>query len=225
MYSRLKVPIAKPAWKVVLPPLAVGILLLFTPLKWAAVVCLVGAGSVLCFFRDPERAIPVVPNAVLSPSDGKVVSVQRVSCSEFPNGEALWVSIFLSLLDVHITRSPLASKITSIAHFPGKFFSALSEQSSEQNEHMLMHFQHGSETLLVKHIAGVLARRIICHRRIGEAVGGGDRVGMICFGSRVEIWLPPATALKVYPGMRVRGGQTIIGILAAREPGNKERNA
>ena len=225
MDNRFKFPIAKPAWKLALPLLGVGVLLLLlTPLKWAAVICWAGAGSVLFFFRDPDRPIPAVPNAVLSPADGKVLSVQRVPHSEFPNGEALRVSIFLSLLDVHITRSPWASRITSITHCPGKFLSALSDQASDRNEHMLMHFQRGSEVLVVKHIAGILARRIICQRSVGESVGMGERVGLICFGSRVEIWLPLTTALKAYPGMRVRGAQTIIGILPVHEPERKERN-
>ena len=224
MDNRFKFPIAKPAWKMALPLLGLGVLLLLTPLKWGAVICWAGAGSVLFFFRDPDRPIPAVPNAVLSPADGKVLSVQRVPHSEFPNGEALRVSIFLSLLDVHITRSPWASRITSITHCPGKFLSALSDQASDHNEHMLLHFQRGSEVLVVKHIAGILARRIICHRRVDENVGMGERVGMICFGSRVEIWLPLTTALKAYPGMRVRGGQTIIGILPVHEPERKERN-
>lgn len=225
MDNRFKFPIAKPAWKLALPLLGVGVLLLLlTPLKWAAVICWAGAGSVLFFFRDPDRPIPAVPNAVLSPADGKVLSVQRVPHSDFPNGEALHVSIFMSLLDVHITRSPWASRITSVTHCPGKFFSALSDQASDHNEHMLLHFQRGSEVLVVKHIAGVLARRIICQRSVGENVGMGERVGMICFGSRVEIWLPLSTALKAYPGMRVRGAQTIIGILPVHEPERKERN-
>jgi phosphatidylserine decarboxylase len=224
MDRRFKLPIAKYAWKLALPLLGVGALLLLTPLKWAVVLCWAGAGSVLFFFRDPDRAIPVVPDAVLSPADGKVLSVQRVPFDGFPNGEAQRVSIFMSLLNVHITRSPWASKITSITHHSGKFFSALSDHASDRNENMLVHFQRGSEMIAVKHIAGAVARRIICHRRVGDSVDMGERVGMICFGSRVDVWLPVSTALKAYPGMHVRGGQTIIGIMPAHEQERKERN-
>lgn len=224
MDSRFKLPIASPAWKLALPLFGIGVLLLLTPLNWAAVVFLASTASILYFFRDPDRPIPIVPNAVLSPSDGKILSIQRVPYSESRNGEAVRISIFLSLLDVHITRSPWASSITSITHHPGKFFSALREKASDCNEHLLVHFQRGSDVLVVKHIAGILARRIICQRHIGDSIRMGERVGMICFGSRVEILLPLSTALKAYEGMRVRGGQTILGILPAHEPESMKRN-
>ncbi len=169
------------------------------------------SGGSRFFFRDPERTPPAVPGAVLAPADGRVREVR-----ELPDpfvGEAVRVSIFLSPLDVHVNRSPIAALVTDVEYRPGRFLAAYRSQASEENERWTLRLQGESARVTVSQIAGVLARRVVCRARPGDKLRAGERFGLIRFGSRTDLFLPKGTMLRCRSGDRVRGGETIIGVL------------
>jgi len=156
----------------------------------------------LYFFRDPERVAPAGPYAV-SPADGKVVAVKQ------ENGGTR-ISIFLNVFDVHVNRSPIAGRITSVEYHKGKFLVASKEQASTENEMNTITVEGGGSKVIFKQIAGLIARRIVCWKKTGDNVGLGERIGLIKFGSRVDIWLGPEWTIAVRPGERVQGGSSIL---------------
>lgn len=164
------------------------------------------------FFRDPERIVPHGENLVLSPADGKVVSIAPATESELFQGAATRISIFLSPLDVHINRMPVAGKIDDVNYKRGSFLAAYKTEASERNEqNALKIMSGGGHTVGVVQIAGVLARRIICRVRQGQSLGCGERFGLIMFGSRTDTYLPAGCSVEVVEGQRVKGGETILG--------------
>jgi phosphatidylserine decarboxylase len=164
----------------------------------------------LWFFRDPERIIPADPGAVVSPADGKVTDVSEVRLS---GGKFKRVSIFLNVFDVHVNRSPLAGVIRGARYQPGKFLNAMNPQCAECNEQNTVTVEGEGHTVIFKQIAGLLARRIVFTKNIGDAVERGERVGLIKFGSRTDILLGPSAEIFVKVGDRVKGGSSIIGFL------------
>jgi len=160
------------------------------------------------FFRDPHRSIPTEPGIVLAPADGLVTIVRLADGAENP--ESL-VSIFLSPLDVHINRSPISGMITEIAYKRGKYLMAMKKESRLLNEQNTLTIQGDGLTVRCTQIAGILARRIVCWKRQGERVKCGERFGMIKFGSRTDVLMPPNVDVVVHEGMHVRGGVTIVG--------------
>lgn len=169
---------------------------------------------VICFFRDPERVIPPGEKAVLSPADGKVVQVQPCVEERFMKGPAIKVSVFMSVFNVHVNRSPLPGRIIDSAYARGKFLRADLNQASFSNEQnaLLVETAEGVRLLVVQ-IAGLIARRIVCWVKKGDAVERGQRFGLIRFGSRLDIYLPENTALQVQLGQKALAGQTILGYL------------
>jgi len=165
------------------------------------------------FFRDPERMAPGVGGAVLSPADGRVVDV-RDELDDPLVGPARQVSIFLSPLDVHINRSPIDGRVVSVDHRPGEFLPAYRAEASARNEQTTVVIEGESGRVVVRQIAGTLARRIVCRVRPGDRLRAGERFGMIRFGSRTEIVVPVSTRLTVRVGDRARGGETIVGMRA-----------
>jgi phosphatidylserine decarboxylase len=164
------------------------------------------------FFRDPERIIPTGENLILAPADGKVVSIAPVTPSGMFAGSATRISIFLSPLDVHINRTPVAGKISEVRYQRGAFLPAYNEAASERNEQNALKIVDGAgRSLGVVQIAGVMARRIVCRAKVGDDMGRGDRFGLIMFGSRTDTYLPHGCSVEVGEGQRVRGGETIIG--------------
>ena len=166
------------------------------------------------FFRDPDRVVPTRPEAVVSPADGKVIAAGLQDRSPFHEGACLKVSIFMSVFNVHVNRIPHEGRIKQIRYFPGKFFSANLDKASRHNEHnaMWLETDKGQPICFVQ-IAGLIARRIICYAQEGDRVQRGQRFGLICFGSRLDIYLPPETLLKVAVGDRVSAGTTVLGDL------------
>lgn len=161
------------------------------------------------FFRDPTRKPPTDANVVVSPADGRVT---RVSVLEEANkSSSTLVSIFLSPLDVHINRAPIAGEITSVSYIRGKFLIATDEKASLVNEQNVLTIKGETITVVCKQIAGILARRIICWKQVGERVALGERIGLIKFSSRTDLVLPPNVEVLITVGARVRGGTTIIG--------------
>jgi len=161
------------------------------------------------FFRDPERRPPLDPNVVVAPADGRVTRVKPVG--EVEGRSSTLVSIFLSPLDVHINRAPIAGEITNVAYTRGKFLMATKEDASLVNEQNALTIKGERITIVCKQIAGILARRIVCWKRAGEKVALGERFGLIKFSSRTDILLPANVDVVVAVGARVRGGTTIIG--------------
>jgi phosphatidylserine decarboxylase len=146
------------------------------------------------------------------------VSIDEVPDERFPGGRACRISIFLSIFDVHVQRAPLAGSVEGVDHRPGKFLNALNDKCSEDNEHTSILLHHDHLPVLVRQIAGAIARRIVCPLHPGDRVEKGDRIGLICFGSRVEAYLPLKAVVKVKPGLRVCGGESVLAILDEQNP-------
>jgi len=164
----------------------------------------------LWFFRDPERAIPDSVDAVVSPADGKVTEVSPVLMNGVPHTR---ISIFLSVFDVHVNRSPLAGVIREVRYQKGKFLNAMNPASAEHNEQNAVTVEGEGQTVVFKQIAGLLARRIVFNKKVGDRVGRGERVGLIKFGSRVDVLLDPSAALQIKLGDRVKGGSSVLARL------------
>jgi phosphatidylserine decarboxylase len=167
--------------------------------------------AIAAFFRDPERQAPVGEGLVVSPADGKVVSVAGVKGDSPFLGSATRVSIFLSPLDVHINRTPVEGRIAKVTYQQGKFLAAYKEEASQRNEqNALSIVDSKGRTLGVVQIAGVVARRIICRAKPGDRLARGERFGLIMFGSRTDTYLPESCQLEVTEGQRVKGGETVL---------------
>jgi phosphatidylserine decarboxylase len=180
----------------------------------------------LWFFRDPERTPPAGEGLVLSPADGTVVDIEEVDEPDYLGGKALRVGIFLSVFNVHVNRSPLAGTVGHVKYRPGRFLAAFNEKASLENESNAIGLETAFKAadgkplrVLVKQIAGIIARRIVCACQVSQGLMRGERFGMIKFGSRTELYLPVGSVpgLKVKIGDRVRGGLTVIGVLRGED--------
>lgn len=169
------------------------------------------AAFFLWFFRDPERTIPMEPGQIVSPADGVVTDEEWI---ETTAGSRLRLSIFLNVFDVHVNRSPVAGMVKLVEFRKGEFLNAMKAESVLNNEQTLIVIDAGDYEVSFKQIAGLLARRIVCNLKAGDSVERGQRVGLIKFGSRVDVLLPAEATLKVKTGMRVRGGATVLAEIA-----------
>ena len=176
----------------------------------ALVPLLLGVGFCLYFFRDPERIPPPGDHLVVSPADGRVLEVVEEHEARFLDAPVTRVSIFMSPLDVHVNRSPVAGGVELVRHTAGKFRAAFHDKASLDNERNAVVLEGGGRRYLVVQVAGALARRIVCRRRVGDRLARGERYGMIMFGSRVDLFLPAGVAPRVAKNDRVRGGLTVI---------------
>ena len=165
------------------------------------------------FFRNPSRQTPEGEDLVVSPADGKVIDIKKAEEKDPLTEDSLRVSIFLSIFDVHINRIPATGEVASIQYRPGKFLAAFDKRASEVNEQNSVLISSEKAKILINQIAGLIARRIVCWVTEGDKVRKGEPYGLIRFGSRVDIFLPLKTDLKVKVGDRVRGGETILGVL------------
>jgi phosphatidylserine decarboxylase len=163
---------------------------------WVALFC-------LYFFRDPERVIPAGPVAV-APADGKVVAVKAETA------ELNRISIFLNVFDVHVNRSPVGGRITAVEYRKGRFMVASREECSAENEQNVITVEGEGTRVVFKQIAGLIARRVVCHKRPGDLVATGERIGLIKFGSRMDVLLGPEWEIVVRPGMRVAAGSSVL---------------
>jgi phosphatidylserine decarboxylase len=184
-----------------LPPTIAGVVLAGHHLAWAAlsVVTLGAWVFVFLFFRDPERTIPTDPDLLVSPADGVVTHVDEVEVPDFAGGRALRVSIFLSVFNVHVNRTPRAGRVTSVRYFPGEFLDARHRECSVRNEQLWIDFvdERLGCPLRVRQVSGAIARRIVCNVGVGEQMAAGERFGMIKFGSRTEVFVPPEVVAEV----------------------------
>ncbi|MBI4734751.1 MAG: phosphatidylserine decarboxylase [candidate division NC10 bacterium] len=210
----VRLPIERDGFVFILPTLGVSALLFLLHFPGTGTGVLLLAAFLVYFFRDPERAIPQGERLVVAPADGRIVAIKPFPDWKGPFGEPLTrVSIFLSVLDVHVNRAPLTGMVNAVTHSPGRFVAAWGEAASAENEQTLIHFASPDGDVWVKQIAGLLARRIVCRVKPGQKVAAGDRIGLIRFGSRVDCILPATAELRVRRGQAVRGGSTILGII------------
>jgi len=207
----VRVPVAAEGWRFIAPPAVLAGLLAGIGAWRAAAVAAVPALAFLGFFRDPARRPPALAKAVLAPADGKVMAIAEVDDAWV--GPALRISIFLSPLDVHINRAPVGGLVGSVTYAAGKFLAAYRPEASEMNERCTVAIESDAARVSVRQIAGVLARRIVCRVRAGDKLEAGDRYGLIRFGSRTDLFVPRGTAVRVRVGERVRGGESIVGVL------------
>ena len=179
-----------------------------------ALIGLVVTFFICYFFRDPDRVIPNYTGALVSPADGKVVFADQVDNSRFYEGPCIKISIFMSIFNVHVNRIPHEGLVKAVNYYPGKFFSANLSKASKHNEHnaIFLETEEGKNICTVQ-IAGLIARRIICKVQEGDNVARGGRFGLICFGSRLDVYMPPDTTLNVTVGNRVKAGTSVLGDL------------
>jgi phosphatidylserine decarboxylase len=198
------------------PLILAGVVLIFLGLAghwpWLTVIGCLASVFFVYFFRDPERNIPGGPEAIVSPADGRVVVVDEVQEHEFLKSSARRVAIFMNVFDVHVNRSPVAGTVKEMQHRPGEYKAASRQDAALRNEQnaVVLSNDTGRQVLVVQ-IAGLLARRIIPFVKIGQQLARGERFGMICFGSRVDVYLPQEAEIQVKVGDRVKAGSSIIG--------------
>ena len=209
-----KFPVAKEGMIFIIPLGALSLLLWIMSFSALAAFCSFLTFFVIYFFRDPERAIPPGEKAILSPADGKVIQVQPCVEDRFLRGPAIKISVFMSVFNVHVNRNPLTARIIDSSYSAGKFLRADLDLASAANERnaLLVETAEGARLVVVQ-IAGLIARRIVCWVKKGDRVVRGRRFGLIRFGSRLDIYLPPSTQLQVRVGQKALAGQTILGYL------------
>jgi phosphatidylserine decarboxylase len=179
-------------------------------------VWLVFALFTLYFFRDPDARTPREPNLVVSPAHGKVDVIDELVEGTFMGGRCRRISIFLSVIDIHTQNAPVGGRLALVRHTPGKFLNALKTESAEQNENLLLGFESSErpgENIGVRLIAGLLARRIVPFAKLGDKLDRGDRISLIQFGSRTDLYLPMDAKVQVSLGQRVVGGETVMAAL------------
>lgn len=186
-------------------------------LHWTIVgVALAGlALFIFCFFRDPERVIPVETGAVVSPADGRVVVVTDEESGGKPGKR---ISIFLAIWNVHVNRAPAAGTITGMLYRPGKFLAAMKERASFENEQNVFALKTEAGEMVFKQIAGLIARRVVSWKKAGDTVARGERIGLVRFGSRVDVWLPRDAEILVRVGDNVKGGSSVLALWANQKP-------
>jgi len=191
--------------------LAVAVVLAWVTGDWAwSIAPVLLAAFFLWFFRDPERTIPSEPGLIVSPGDGLVTETVVI---ETPEGPRQRISIFLSVFNVHINRSPIAGELTRVRYQKGQYLNAMNPASADQNEQNIATVRGEGIEVTFKQIAGLLARRIVFNLREGDTVERGQRVGLIKFGSRVNVLLPAEAELRVHVGQRVKGGASVLAAM------------
>jgi len=193
-----------------LPLVAAAILIGWLTAPGWGVPALLLAGFFLWFFRDPERRIPDAAGAVVSPADGKVTDVSSVTVDGIPRTR---ISIFLNVFNVHVNRSPISGVISDVCYQKGKFMNAMNAASAEENEHNTVTVEGEGQKVVFKQIAGLLARRIVFTKKVGDPVQRGQRVGLIKFGSRVDVVLDAAAKVEIEIGDHVKGGSSVLAYL------------
>ena len=195
--------------------IAVAVVLAWTTGQWAwGIPAVLLAAFFLWFFRDPERTIPTGPGLIVSPGDGLVTETVSIST---PDGPQRRISIFLNVFDVHVNRSPIGGVLTKVRYQKGQYMNAMNPASAEGNEQNIVTVRGEGMEVTFKQIAGLIARRIVFSPREGDRLERGQRVGMIKFGSRVDIIFPAEAEFRVKPGQRVKGGESILAAMPVPE--------
>jgi phosphatidylserine decarboxylase len=210
-----KLPIAREGIPFILTGIGLTCVFLILDLLVLAIPLAVLTSFIIFFFRDPERNLVNSEKAVLTPADGKIIAIERLANGDnrFPD-TAVKLSIFMSVFNAHINRIPVGGRINQLTYHPGKFFSANLDKASLHNENnMVLLETDNREKIVLVQVAGLIARRIVCWVKAGDYVKAGQRFGLIRFGSRLEVYLPPDSTITVRKGEKVKAGQTIIGYL------------
>ncbi len=197
----------KDGYKFAAGPIVLGVIAAALHWNWIAGVFIFLGIFVLFFFRDPQRMPPADEETIVSPADGRVMEVVEESLNGQPGQR---ISVFLSVFNVHVNRSPVAGKITKIEYRTGKFYAAMRGKASAENEQNAFTVESERGVVVFKQIAGWVARRIVVWKAVGDSVMRGERIGMIRFGSRMDIWLPQGVKIVVKPGQNVAGGTSIL---------------
>ena len=201
-------------WPFILGSVAVAVIGAFAVHTALGVAFLVLAALFLFFFRDPERPITQADKGVISPADGRVMVSGAPIGQDFPAGDWQQISVFLSPMDVHVNRIPIGGRITKVRYHPGRFLPAFKPEAGDLNEYTEVWIDHGGQTIVVRQIVGILARRIVCRTQEGAEVKAGDRYGVMKFGSRMDVFIPTTASLRVKVNDRVVGGVTVMAVLS-----------
>jgi phosphatidylserine decarboxylase len=213
MMKNYGIPVASEGWPFIIPLFVLTVLLLAFGWRSIGCVSLTFTLFVLFFFRDPERSVPEGKDVVVSPADGKVIVVKDIYEPDYLKQDVKQISIFLSVFNVHVNRAPCGGIVETVRYNPGRFHVASVDKASLDNEQTAVVITNGKYKVLVKQIAGLIARRIVCYAKPGDTIKTGERYGLIRFGSRVDIFLPKESELKVKVGDRIKGARDIIGVL------------
>jgi phosphatidylserine decarboxylase len=204
-------PIARPGYRFILMGLITALLGLWAGWLYFFLGVILTVFFVY-FFRDPERRVPAEAGVVISPADGRVISLERVREEHFLKQPAQKLSIFMNIFDVHVNRAPVAGRVQGTVYQPGRYLAADRPEAPDQNEQLALHLKDtkGFDIVMVQ-IAGLVARRIISYVQKGDELDRGERVGLICFGSRVDLYFPEECQVQVHIGQKVKAGSSILG--------------
>jgi phosphatidylserine decarboxylase len=202
-------------WPFIGGALALALVAAFAVHTLLGLALLILAGFFLFFFRDPDRIITQSDAAVLSPADGRVLVAGAPTGQALSSGSWQQISIFLSPTDVHVNRMPISGRVTKVEYHPGRFLPAYRADAGDLNEYTEVWLDHNGQTVVVRQIVGVLARRIVCRTKEGEVVRAGDRFGVMKFGSRMDVFVPASASIAVKVNDRVIGGVTVIARLTS----------
>jgi phosphatidylserine decarboxylase len=198
---------ARDGYRFLAPPLALGIIAAVFGLVGTSVALLALAALIAYFFRDPERKPPVDPAVVVSPADGRVMEVVAESLDGQPGRR---MSIFLAVWNVHVNRSPMSGRLQRVEYRPGKFYAAMRARASAENEQNVFYLDTGRGRIVFKQVAGWIARRVVSWKSPGDTLVLGERIGLIRFGSRMDVWLPEDAEVVVQPGQHVSAGESVV---------------
>ena len=207
-------PVARPGYPFIFSSAFTTAVFALLGLTALALIGLFVTFFIVFFFRDPDRVTPDTPNAVISPADGKIIGIEDTDNADYYDGNCKKISIFMSVFNVHVNRVPFTGIVQRISYHPGKFLSANLDKASSDNERnaVFLETENGTRITFVQ-IAGLVARRIICGLQEGRSVVRGQRFGMICFGSRLDVYVPLETEIKIAKGDVVRAGSSVLGVL------------
>lgn len=218
-YRSTTSPVASEAFPFAMPLLVITFVCFALGCKVFGVIAFFAFVYVLAFFRNPERYGTRNPNEIIAAADGKIVAAGMIHHPDFEDGQCLRVAIFMSVFDVHINWAPIAGQVTAATYHPGKFINAMEDKCGEENERKVLVLRaHNGFPVVVKLVAGLIARRIVCPLEPGDKLNKGDKIGLIRFGSRVELLLPSGCQLHVSAGQRVRGGESVVATLPPGVP-------
>ena len=210
--SQTAFPIARAGYPFIFASAFVTAVFALLEIGFLSVLGLLVTGFICWFFRDPDRLIPNEDGVIVSPADGKVIKIEQIDATPHYEGACIRISVFMSIFNVHVNRAPHEGTIRQVNYYPGRFFSANLDKASADNEHNALLLENSSgKRLGCVQIAGLVARRIVCAVQAGDTIKRGQRFGMICFGSRLDVYLPPETEIRVSVGERVQAGSSILG--------------
>jgi len=208
-------PVARPGLPFIYTSAFLSLIFAILGMACLTIILLLVTLCITLFFRDPDRPVPQQENAVISPADGKIIFAETVNNSPYFDSSCIKISIFMTVFNVHVNRLPCSGKVEDVIYYPGKFVSANLDKASKDNERnaVIIKLESG-QSMAVVQVAGLIARRIICQIHKGDIVQKGQKYGMICFGSRLDVFLPQDTDISVKIGDRVQSGSSILGFLA-----------